>query len=63
MNAVVFSGNHNGEAQDFRLEDIEMIKRWFLQKKTAPPTYGGALLNDRRITPIHGIASFFYLCG
>jgi hypothetical protein len=58
--AVVFSGNHNRETQDFRLEDIKMIKKWFLQKKTAPPTYGGALLNEGIITPIGGIASIFY---
>lgn len=58
MVTVVFSGNHNRDAQDFKLEDVMVEKRWFLQKKTAPPIEGGALLNRGKITRIAVIASF-----
>jgi hypothetical protein len=33
MVTVVFSGNHNRDAQDFKLEDVAVEKKWFLQKK------------------------------
>ena len=33
MVAVGFSGNHNRDAQDFKLEDVTVEKKWFLQKK------------------------------
>jgi len=33
MVTVVFSGNHNRDAQDFKLEDVTVEKKWFLQKK------------------------------
>ena len=58
MVAVGFYGNHNRDAQDFKLEDVTVEKKWFLQKKNAPPIKGGAQLNGDRITPITVIASF-----
>ena len=58
MVTVVFSGNHNRDAQDFKLEDVTVEKKWFLQKKTAPPIEGGALLNEGKITHIAVIASY-----
>ena len=33
-------------------------KKWFLQKKTAPPIEGGALLNKGKITRVAAKASF-----
>ncbi|MEK6192918.1 MAG: hypothetical protein N2F24_01615 [Deltaproteobacteria bacterium] len=58
MVTVVFSGNHNRDAQDFKLEDVAVEKEWFLQKKTAPPIKGGALLNKGKITRLAAKASF-----
>ena len=60
MDAVVIAGNHKRDAQDFKLEDIRMKKKWFLQKKTAPPIEGGAQLNKGNITRNSVIASVFF---
>ena len=59
MVTVVISGNHNRDAQDFRLEDVTVEKKWFLQKKNAPPIKGEAQLNEGIITLIVAIASFY----